>query len=82
MIYILLYCKIKLLHLKINLTGQSIEMFIEDNIPNEPILEMHESYKQFNDSKNTGRSLDGKKLIEVRDKTLVSYQCCSYMCTK
>jgi hypothetical protein len=47
------------LHLKITkLTGQLIEMLIEDNIANELILEMRETYKQFNNSKNTGRNLN------------------------
>jgi hypothetical protein len=79
------YCIVrpKLLHLKATkLTGQLTEMLIEDNIPNELILEMHETYKQFNNSKNAGRNLDGKKLIEVRDKAVVSYQHYSYMGTK
>jgi hypothetical protein len=33
----------------------------------------------FNNSKNTGRNLDGEKLIEVRDKSVVSYQYYSYV---
>jgi hypothetical protein len=47
-------------------------MFIEGNIPNELMLEMLKLTK-FNDSRNTCRNLDGKKLIKVRDKAVVPF---------
>jgi hypothetical protein len=65
------YCK--LLPLKnTKLTGQLIEMFIEDNLHNELMLKMLKLTK-FNDSRNIGRNLDGKKLIKVRDKAVVHF---------